>query len=76
MSEKEALAGSSVPCLSLLEDAANEVECETCQGVGTIDMRLGGYSFSNPAAKCPDCDGAGFLIPANDRVRLGSPSNV
>lgn len=31
--------------------------CETCHGEGTIDERLGGYSFSNPAATCPDCDG-------------------
>lgn len=33
--------------------------CETCGGEGTIDERLGGYSFSNPAATCPDCDGTG-----------------
>lgn len=34
-------------------------DCETCHGEGTIDERLGGYSFSNPAATCPDCDGTG-----------------
>lgn len=34
-------------------------DCETCRGEGTIDERLGGYSFSNPAATCPDCDGTG-----------------
>ena len=34
-------------------------ECETCSGLGTIDERLGGYSFSNPSATCPDCDGMG-----------------
>lgn len=33
--------------------------CETCNGEGTIDERLGGYSFSNPAATCPDCTGEG-----------------
>lgn len=36
-----------------------ECDCETCGGTGKIDERLGGYSFSNPAAKCPDCDGDG-----------------
>ncbi|MGQ3662624.1 hypothetical protein [Citrobacter braakii] len=39
-------------------------ECETCTGTGKIDERLGGYSFSNPAAKCPDCDGSGEFFPA------------
>jgi hypothetical protein len=38
--------------------------CETCDGVGTIDERLGGYAFSDPAAKCPDCDGNGWWIAA------------
>jgi hypothetical protein len=33
--------------------------CETCDGEGTIDERLGGISTSNPAATCPDCDGVG-----------------
>lgn len=33
--------------------------CDTCHGEGAIDERLGGYSFSNPAAACPDCDGTG-----------------
>jgi hypothetical protein len=37
-----------------------EIEvCETCDGEGTIDERLGGISTSNPAATCPDCDGVG-----------------
>lgn len=36
-----------------------ERPCETCNGEGTIDERLGGYSFSNPAADCPDCGGTG-----------------
>jgi hypothetical protein len=34
-------------------------KCETCNGEGTIDERLGGISTSNPAATCPDCDGVG-----------------
>ena len=39
--------------------AGEVVDCETCGGVGTIDETLGGYAFSNPKAKCPDCDGDG-----------------
>ena len=41
------------------------LECETCSGTGKIDERLGGYSFSNPESKCPDCDGNGeyYLEP-------------
>jgi hypothetical protein len=39
-------------------------ECETCHGVGTIDEQLGGFSFSNPEATCPDCDGTGELKDA------------
>lgn len=34
--------------------------CDTCQGDGTIDETLGGHSFSNPKAPCPDCDGKGW----------------
>ncbi len=45
---------------ALPQDADIDVECETCDGRGTIDERLGGYGDSNPAAKCPDCDGAGW----------------
>ena len=37
--------------------------CETCEGLGTIDERLGGEFFSNPKAECPDCDGKGYWIP-------------
>lgn len=37
-------------------------ECETCEGVGTIDERLVGYGFSNPATTCPDCDGVGEYV--------------
>lgn len=36
--------------------------CECCDGVGTIDERLGGEIFSNPKAKCPDCDGNGYVV--------------
>jgi hypothetical protein len=37
-------------------------ECETCQGTGTIDERQGGEHFSNPMARCPDCDGKGYFF--------------
>ena len=40
--------------------ADTQAECTTCGAYGTIDERLGGYSFSNPAATCPDCDGEGY----------------
>ncbi len=30
-------------------------QCETCQGLGTIDERDGGIATSNPEAPCPDC---------------------
>lgn len=38
-------------------------ECDTCQGKGTVDETLGGESFSNPFAECPDCDGTGKRRP-------------
>lgn len=42
------------------ERAAPEpIQCETCQGTGKINEVLGGYSFSDPSATCPDCDGHG-----------------
>lgn len=37
------------------------VKCETCNGAGSYDERLGGYAFSNPKAPCPDCDGHGEI---------------
>lgn len=37
-----------------------ERDCETCDGEGTIDERLGGEPFSNPVVPCPDCDGRGY----------------
>ena len=36
-----------------------ERECECCSGTGAINERLGGEWNANPAAKCPECDGAG-----------------
>jgi hypothetical protein len=38
-----------------------EPECETCEGRGFFDERLTGWSFDNPKAKCPDCDGKGWI---------------
>lgn len=38
--------------------AIDEVgECETCGGTVTIDETLGGESFSDTKARCPDCSG-------------------
>jgi len=55
-----------------VEAAKQYVECETCQGLGTIDETLGGWSTDNPAATCPDCDGVGearrFHRPAGLQV--------
>ena len=41
-------------------------ECETCQGTGTVNEQLGGYSFNNPKAKCPDCEGDGEWYEQRD----------
>jgi hypothetical protein len=49
------------PSPAIAPEGAAERECETCRGVGTIDERLGGHAFSNPAVECPDCEGKGFL---------------
>lgn len=43
-----------------------EHQCETCDGQGTIDERLGGEWNSNPKAECPDCDGKGYWIAQAD----------
>ena len=49
------------------ERAAPEpIQCETCQGTGKINEVLGGYSFSDPSATCPDCDGSGELESIHD----------
>ena len=58
-----------------IEEAANAldcltepkpIKCETCEGAGKIDERLGGYHTSNANAQCPDCDGAGYLESIHD----------
>lgn len=38
-----------------------EIVCECCNGIGTIDERENGYHFNNPEAQCPDCDGKGAV---------------
>lgn len=40
----------------------HKIWCDTCEGGGEIDETLGGKSFSNRHAKCPDCDGKGFWL--------------
>jgi hypothetical protein len=49
---------------------AVEEACEICNGAGTIDETLGGYSFNNPAAECPGCEGSGCVStpPAEGEV--------
>ena len=44
----------------------DERECQTCEGKGTIDMRLSAYGDSDQAAECPDCDGRGWW-PAQEK---------
>jgi DnaJ-class molecular chaperone len=41
---------------------ASSIDCDSCSGHGAIDERIGGFAESNPEAKCPDCDGFGYLI--------------
>ena len=36
-------------------DEGTTFDCETCRDTGEVDMTLGGYSTSDPHAKCPDC---------------------
>ncbi len=49
--------------------ARAEVEhvCECCDGAGTIDLRLGGESFSDPEAECPDCNGKGYWLDSDGK---------
>ena len=36
-------------------DEGTTFDCETCRDTGEVDITLGGYSTSDPHAKCPDC---------------------
>ena len=51
------------------EEQIIDFQCETCDGAGTIDERLGGEFFSNPAAPCPDCDGVGIITNQTEGAR-------
>jgi DnaJ-class molecular chaperone len=44
------------------QDDQDEIECDVCEGIGTIDELLGGIARSDPEAKCPDCDGSGYYL--------------
>ena len=55
-------AANTLDCLTEPEP----IKCETCEGAGKIDERLGGYHTSNANAQCPDCDGAGYLESIHD----------
>jgi hypothetical protein len=55
-----------------MEEPGNGRTCEVCDGLGTVDETLGGYSFSNPKATCPDCDGKGYWEPTIERELRGA----
>jgi DnaJ-class molecular chaperone len=57
---------TSQPPAAQGEMAVRLKTCETCNGEGTIDERLGGYCDSNPAATCPDCEGVGEWEQPNE----------
>lgn len=52
--------------LSSARAAPEPIQCETCQGTGKINETLGGHSFSDPSATCPDCDGSGEIESIHD----------
>lgn len=49
------------PVKSLIDEQV----CETCQGGGKIDQRIGGHAFSG-IADCPDCNGCGAVPPITE----------
>ena len=52
--------------LAAARAAPEPIQCETCQGAGKINETLGGHSFSDPSATCPDCDGSGVIESIHD----------
>jgi hypothetical protein len=56
----EMLGGQLQHCFieDKIASAPSERECETCEGSGKIDQRLGAYAESG-VVDCPDCDGDG-----------------
>ena len=48
-------------------------ECETCDGTGKIDQRLGGYAESG-VVDCPDCGGDGVWTPTQDSAPAAPPT--
>lgn len=60
---------------------SDAIHCSTCNGEGTIDETLGGEHFSNPRARCPDCDGMGEVYskstaPARDERGSAEPDGL
>jgi DnaJ-class molecular chaperone len=53
-----------------------EMECETCDGKGTIDETLGGEPFSNQYEECPDCRGKGYLLLKSSTRTLFSSNST
>lgn len=35
-------------------------DCETCEGTGEIDERVGGHPHAG-IVPCPDCNGSGYI---------------
>ena len=60
------LEGAAIYAAPPVTAPPEPIVCETCQGSGKIDERLGGYNFSNPSATCPDCDGLEEIEPIHD----------
>lgn len=72
--EKDLQGWEDIQEVKEVEKEPLKLWCECCQGVGSIDERLGGYSFSNPAAECPDCEGEGY-IEVNKKRQENSVEN-
>lgn len=46
--------------MALLMTMENDIDCETCGGIGHSDETLGGYADINDSkVTCPDCAGTG-----------------
>lgn len=56
-------------CIECVVDREEPEKCETCDGEGAIDERLGGEWNSNPKAQCPDCDGLCYFVTPNVEFR-------
>lgn len=53
-----------------------KIDCQTCDGLGTVDETLGGHSKASSAAKCPDCDGRGQVADESRIYELVSNCDI